>query len=149
MKPPAHTRLQEAAALTGSPPRPLILGEPRIHHVTYPDKETQAERHTRWLGTVPNTATVIYTDGSKSGQGAGWAIAAYRAGRLVRTHKQTVRGAEFYDTEMSAINGAIQAVAKGTRTKSTSVRTTKQPYSRACVGRPTAPKGRPGPQGRY
>jgi ribonuclease HI len=91
-----------------------------------PDKTTQPELlHQKWLQTLPDHTTVIYTDGSKLDNGtvgSGWAL--YHCGdqelhRLTDGSCHLGNKAEVYDAELHAVQEAVTILLTTTIQRST------------------------------
>jgi len=66
-RPPPQTRLQQKAALSETPTRPVPLTEPHLQREEVPDKEAARELHVEGLKTFPTEVRLAYTDGPSRG----------------------------------------------------------------------------------
>lgn len=111
-----RTRLQHAARLLPDFPRPLLTAarysDGRRTPIVTQSKEDESERFRLWLGSVPDTHTVVFSDGSKTGSRVGYGYTIYRAGKPLRiTGCGRLGEAEVFDAEAEgALHGLKQAL---------------------------------------
>ncbi|KAG6997116.1 putative RNA-directed DNA polymerase from transposon BS [Fusarium oxysporum f. sp. conglutinans] len=112
---PARTRLQLAAELIPEFPRPHYTPRQYLPNRGPPtgnkSKKEAAELFRAWLKELPDSRVMVYSDGSKSTNGAvGWGYAIYRNGKKIHQGKGRLGLAEVFDGEAEgATHGLIQA----------------------------------------
>ena len=109
---PTRTRLQRAARLLPTIPRPQYL----LKRYTFKpdpqkDKKTAAKEFIAWQSKLPDTHLVVFSDGSKGpDEAVGWGFVIYKNGRKIRQGKGRLGLAEVFDGEaVGAWQGLRQA----------------------------------------
>lgn len=113
----ARTRMQRAADLLPPFPRPKLLMQQyapgsRESPTGGQSKEDAAKAFRAWLRTLPDTHTVVYSDGSQLEGRTGYGYALYRGRHNIRHGCGRLRQAEVFDGEVEGARHGLRAALR-------------------------------------